>query len=199
MISKRIFDLFLTVPGTLILTPVMLLIAAAIKIDSAGPVFFRQVRVGRRGRSFSIIKFRTMRTDTGSAGPAVTVDGDERITRIGSLLRKLKLDELPQLFNVIRGEMSLVGPRPELQQFMEYYPAAVRERVLSVPPGITDFAAIEFRNESRILSRAEDPEQKYVEEILPAKLALYEKYVAERSLLVDLRLILRTFATIVSG
>lgn len=194
MIGKRLFDLGLVIPGLLLLSPLFLLIALLIKLDSRGPVLFSQTRIGQYGKRFQILKFRTMRPNT--SGPNLTIGRDVRITRIGHFLRKYKLDELPQLINVLRGDMSLVGPRPEVPEYVALYPDAIRERVLSVPVGITDFASIEFRHESEILATSQQPEIDYVEKILPLKLAYHQQYVSERSLLLDLQLILLTFKRI---
>lgn len=196
MIAKRIFDLVFVIPGIVVLLPIMAIIAVLVKIDSPGPALFRQVRVGRFGHEFRICKFRTMSAASDSDGPKVTAGNDARITAVGRVLRRYKLDELPQLFNVLKGEMSLVGPRPEVPDYVKYYPDDIRQKVFSVPPGLTDYAAIEFRNESELLDQAQDPVSTYVQDVLPQKLKLYERYVAERSLLLDVRLILRTFAAI---
>ena len=192
MMSKRVFDLFFTMIGLLLLVPLFTLIALWIRFDSPGPVFFRQERVGRFGKTFRIFKFRTMNPDAESRGRQITVGEDPRITRAGSFLRRHKLDELPQLLNVLKGEMSLVGPRPEVPRYVALYPSDVREKVLSVPPGITDFASLEYKAESDILGSASDPDAVYISEIMPAKLEFYLRYVAERSVLLDLKLILRT-------
>ena len=198
LISKRLFDLFFTIPGVIILTPLFVVIAIWIKTDSSGPAFFRQVRVGRFGKHFSIIKFRTMYLNAEATGRQITVGEDPRITRAGRFLRHYKLDELPQLLNVVIGEMSLVGPRPEVPKFVALYPADIREQVLSVPPGITDYASIEYKEENALLGSVTDPDRAYVEEIMPIKLGYYQQYVAERSLWVDLLLIMRTLRAIVS-
>lgn len=197
MIQKRAFDLFFSFIGVLLLAPLFLLISIWIRLDSAGPVFFRQERVGRFGRIFRIFKFRTMCLDAESNGRQITVGADPRITKSGHILRKTKLDELPQLLNVITGEMSLVGPRPEVPRYVALYPAAVRELVLSVPPGITDYASIEYKDENAILGHAIDPDRAYIEEIMPVKLRYYRQYVTERSLWVDFILILRTLKAII--
>lgn len=198
MIQKRIFDLFFSIPGVLLLAPLFLLISIWIIFDSVGPVFFRQERVGRFGKVFLIFKFRTMCLDAESKGRQITVGQDPRITRSGRFLRKTKLDELPQLLNVITGEMSLVGPRPEVPRYVALYPANVRELVLSVPPGITDYASIEYKDENAILGQAADPDRAYVEDVMPVKLAYYQRYVAERSLWVDFKLIMKTLQAIVN-
>lgn len=197
MMAKRIFDLFFSITGMIFLLPVIVFISLWIKLDSPGPVFFRQVRIGRHCRMFRIFKFRTMCVDAESKGRQITVGEDPRITKSGSFLRKYKMDELPQLINVIKGEMSLVGPRPEVPRYVELYPEKVRERVLSVPPGITDFASIEYRDENVILGCAEDPDAAYIREVMPVKLKYYERYVAERSLWVDFKLVLSTLKAII--
>jgi len=196
MIAKRVFDLFFSVIGLLLLNPVFLSIAIWIKLDSPGPVFFRQVRVGRFGEPFRIFKFRTMRAEGEATGKQITVRDDIRITRAGRFLRRYKLDELPQLLNVVRGEMSLVGPRPEVLCYVTLYPEGVREKVLSVPPGITDYASIEYMDENALLADADDPETVYIERVMPAKLRNYERYVAERSIGMDLKIILATLKAI---
>lgn len=192
--AKRLFDVLLSALGLLLLAPLFLLIALWVKLDSPGPVFFRQERVGRHGRSFLIHKFRSMRVD--NAGPQITVGADPRITRSGHFLRASKLDELPQLWDVVRGAMSLVGPRPEVPRYVALYPPGLREIVLSVRPGITDLASLAFRHESELLARAADPEREYVEVLLPQKLALARQYVETASLAQDLRIIWRTLGAL---
>jgi len=196
MTAKRCFDLLFAIPGLVLLLPLFGIIACWIKMDSPGPVFFRQKRVGRHGRPFYVLKFRTMVQDAEKKGAKITVGGDSRITRSGRILRKYKLDELPQLINVLKGEMSLVGPRPEVPEYVSHYPEKTREIVLSVPPGITDYASLEFRNENELLARAADPQGVYLNEILPKKLDYYVRYVRNRSLLVDFSLIVRTILAI---
>jgi len=186
------FDLAGAVCGLVLLAPLFALVALWIRLDSPGPALFRQERVGRGGKIFRIHKFRTMREGAMDAGPAITVGADPRISRAGAFLRRHKLDELPQLIDVLRGDMSLVGPRPELARYVAGYPPALRERVLSVRPGITDVASIEFRNEAELLARAADPEREYREVVLPAKLRLAADYVDRATLASDLRLIGRT-------
>lgn len=195
--AKRLFDLLLSSIGLLLLAPLLLLIAALIKLDSPGPVMFRQERVGRYGQPFRIHKFRTMRHEPAGQGLQITVGADRRITRVGGFLRASKLDELPQLLDVWLGDMSLVGPRPEVPRYVAHYPAELREKVLSVRPGITDIASIEYRDESAVLARAADPEQAYVQEVLPHKLALAARYVERSSLMLDVWLIWRTVVAIV--
>ncbi len=197
MMVKRIFDLFFAITGTVLMLPIFVCIALWIKFDSAGPVFFRQERVGRSGQIFRIFKFRTMCLDAENKGRLITVGADPRITRSGIFLRKTKLDELPQLLNVITGEMSLVGPRPEVPRYVALYPAHVRDLVLSVPPGITDNASIEYKDENVILGQASDPDRAYIEEVMPVKLKYYLRYVAERSLWLDFILIIRTVKAII--
>lgn len=197
MIAKRIFDVFFSLLGVLVLAPLFLFIGLWIKFDSPGPVFFRQERIGRFGKSFRIFKFRTMNLDAESKGRQITVGEDPRITPSGRFLRQYKLDELPQLLNVLLGEMSLVGPRPEVPRYVSLYPADVRDQVLSVQPGITDYASIEYKDENAILGRAADPDRAYIEEVMPVKLRYYQRYVAERSLWVDFTLILKTLKAIV--
>lgn len=196
MSGKRIFDFSASLLGLICLSPLLAVIAVAIRIESAGPAFFLQERVGLRGKLFRIVKFRTMRLNAPREGLQITVGADPRITRVGALLRKTKLDELPQLINVLKGEMSLVGPRPEVPAFMARYTPGQRAVILSVRPGITDFAAIEFSDEADILARAKNPEEAYVNEIMPKKFALYKRYVDERSLWLDLKLIGKTLLKI---
>lgn len=194
--AKRLFDLLLSALGLLALAPLLLAIALWVKLDSRGPVLFRQERVGRFGRPFFIHKFRTMRVDAPARGPQITIGADPRITGAGQILRRYKLDELPQLWDVLRGAMSLVGPRPEVPKYVALYPPELRELLLSVRPGITDLASLQYRDESAVLARAADPERAYVDEVLPAKLALSGRYVREASLGGDLRLILSTLAAL---
>lgn len=187
---KRLFDVAASAAGLLLLAPLLLAIAVWIRLDSPCPVFFRQERVGLRGQPFRIFKFRSMRAD--NAGPQITVGADERITRSGRFIRAYKLDELPQLLNVLLGDMSIVGPRPEVPRYVALYPATVRDEVLSVRPGMTDWASVQYRSESALLAQSTDPERTYVETVLPAKLALCQQYVRERSLLLDLKIIAMT-------
>ena len=190
---KRAFDVFFSSGALLVLSPLLLGVALWIKADSAGPVLFRQRRVGLRGREFLICKFRTMRADAQAHGAQITVGADARITRCGAFLRKYKIDEFPQFFNVWLGDMSVVGPRPEVPRYVAMYPTATRELVLSVRPGITDLASIEYRDENDLLGRSANPEQTYVDEVMPAKLVYCERYVRERSFLGDLDIIRRSF------
>lgn len=192
MFAKRALDLVLASLGLLLLAPLLLLIALAIKLDSAGPVLFRQERVGRYGRPFRIHKFRTMVADAPARGPAITVGADARITRVGRWLRERRLDELPQLIDVLRGDMSLVGPRPEVPRYVAQYPPALREAVLAVRPGLTDPASLERLDEAEHLARAADPEREYVEVLLPAKLEHALAYARRATLASDLCVIGRT-------
>lgn len=196
---KRAFDLLGAGLGLLLLAPLMLAIAAAIKLDSAGPVFFRQQRVGRFGVLFCIHKFRTMVADALATGPLITIGADARVTRVGRWLRRTRLDELPQLLDVLAGTMSLVGPRPELPQYVAHYPPALREQALSVRPGLTSAAALEFLDEAEQLARAADPEREYIAVMLPRKAQLAADYAAQASLRGDLALLVRTLRRLVIG
>lgn len=198
MLAKRLFDFFGALFGLIALCPLFFAVACAIRMDSTGPVFFRQVRTGKYGIPFRIYKFRTMITDAERQGMQITVGSDCRITGVGVFLRRYKIDELPQLLNVILGDMSLVGPRPEVPKYVAKWPENVRDEILSVQPGITDFASIEFRDENALLADADDPERVYVEKILPIKVDYYLQYVRNRSLLLDIRLIFRTLRAIVA-
>ncbi|MCY1196989.1 UDP-glucose:undecaprenyl-phosphate glucose-1-phosphate transferase [compost metagenome] len=193
---KRLFDLTCATIGLLVCAPVFALIALAIKLDSPGPVFFRQVRVGRNGRPFRIHKFRSMHIAV-KGQREITVNNDPRVTRSGKLLRKWKLDELPQLIDVLRGAMSLVGPRPEVPRYVELYPSDMRSLILSVRPGITDLASIQFRDENTLLDQAGDPEAVYIHQILPEKLRLQAEYVRERSFFYDLRILWQTVIKVI--
>jgi len=196
MILKRIFDTVASMLGLLLLLPVFLVIAGLIRMDSLGPVFFRQERMGRGGRAFLIHKFRTMRVDHG--GPELTAATDSRVTRVGRTLRRYRLDELPQLIDVVAGDMSLVGPRPEVRRFMERYSEEDRAKILSVRPGMTDWTSIRFRNEAELLRQAPDPEVAYVTEIMPVKARMYREYVDHRSFWGDMTILGATFLAIVS-
>jgi lipopolysaccharide/colanic/teichoic acid biosynthesis glycosyltransferase len=193
---KRLLDISAALLGLLVTSPILLMSALAIKLTSRGPVLFRQERVGQNFRPFRINKFRSMVVDAPNQGRAITAGADPRITGIGHFLRKTKLDELPQLWNVLVGEMSLVGPRPEVAKYVELFHQDYEE-ILLVRPGITDPASIEFRNESELLGQAADPEVEYVRNILPRKITLSRTYIRERSFLGDLGIILRTFLKIV--
>jgi lipopolysaccharide/colanic/teichoic acid biosynthesis glycosyltransferase len=195
--GKRLFDVIVSGLGLAITSPVLAALAAAVRLDSPGPALFRQERVGREGETFQIHKFRTLRRE--DPGALLCPARDARITRFGELLRRSKLDELPQLLDVLAGHMSLVGPRPEVARYVAFWPAEHRHTILSVRPGITDPASILLRNEGELLASAADPEQYYIEKLLPRKVALYVEYVKNRTFLGDLRILARTVPTIVSG
>jgi len=189
--AKRAFDLFWVVPGLIALLPVFAAIAAAIKLTSPGPVFFVQTRVGRGGRPFRMLKFRSMTADAEQRGPQLTAHGDPRITPVGQFLRKTKLDELPQLLNVLRGEMSLVGPRPEVPRYVDLYTPQER-RVLELTPGITDPASIAYRREEELLAAAADPEAAYVTAIMPHKIRINLEYASRATPLTDFLVVVAT-------
>jgi lipopolysaccharide/colanic/teichoic acid biosynthesis glycosyltransferase len=190
--GKRVLDCIFSATGLLVLLPLFAMVALSIKLTSRGPVFYRQMRVGKDGHPFHIVKFRSMNGVASKMSPGITVSGDKRITRLGMILRRYKIDELPQIWNVLRGDMSLVGPRPELPKYVEVY-SPEQKLVLCVRPGITDLASLAYRHEEEILSRHEDPEQVYRMEILPDKLAQNLGYIRNISFRTDLRII---FATI---
>ena len=193
---KRLFDILLSGIGLLIISPLFLIVAIWIKLDSPGPIFYRQVRVGRYNKDFRIFKFRSMRIGS-DKGSLVTIGGrDPRITRSGYFIRKFKIDELPQLINVLVGDMSLVGPRPEVRHYVNYW-TEEQMHVLDVRPGITDPASIKFRNENELLAQAEDPEKYYIEVIMQEKIKLYLEYVKKNSLWYDIKLIFQTFWVII--
>lgn len=192
---KRLFDVAISVPALLLLLPFFLIVSIVIRAESKGPVFYRQVRAGRYGRPFRIFKLRTMYTGSDKAGMITIGAHDRRITKTGSFLRKYKLDELPQFINVLKGEMSLVGPRPEVQQYVDLYTREQRQ-VLEIRPGITDFASLEYANENELLAGVADPERLYREIIMPAKLELNMKYIRESSFRTDLAIIFRTIRKI---
>ncbi len=194
---KRLFDIVAASCGLLVLSPVFLLLAVWIKADSRGPVFYRQSRVGHGNRDFWLYKFRSMRVGADRAG-LITVGGrDPRVTASGYYIRKYKLDELPQLINVLRGDMSIVGPRPEVRRYVDLY-TPEQMHVLDVRPGITDLASIRYRNESELLARAEDPDRYYVEVVMQDKLRINLEYVANHSFVYDMRLIFKTFWAIIA-
>lgn len=193
---KRIFDIVASGCGLIVLSPLFLIFAIWIKLDSKGPVFYRQVRVGRNNRDFRIFKFRSMK-DGADQGSLVTIGGhDSRITRSGYILRRFKLDELPQLINVFTGDMSLVGPRPEVRHYVNYW-TPEQMRVLDVRPGITDPASIRFRNENDLLDKAENPEEYYINVIMQEKIRLYLEYVGNQSLWYDIKLIFQTIKVVI--
>ncbi|MDE6228525.1 MAG: sugar transferase [Muribaculaceae bacterium] len=195
---KRLFDIFASGLGLIALSPLFVVLAVWIKCDSRGPVFYRQTRVGKDNKDFRLFKFRSMRPDSDKLG-LITVGGrDPRVTRSGYYIRKYKLDEFPQLINVFRGEMSLVGPRPEVRKYVDMY-SPEQMRVLSVRPGITSLASIRYRNENEILAAASDPDKTYIEQVMPDKLAIDLEYVDRATLLNDIKLILSTFKEIAAG
>ena len=191
---KRIFDIILSLFGLIILLPFMLIIAILIKLDSKGSVFFKQIRVTKNEREFKIFKYRTMKVGSDKYSQ-ITVGKDDRITKIGSFLRKYKLDEIPQLINVLLGDMSLVGPRPEVPKYVALYTKEQKE-ILKVRAGITDYASIEFSDENDLLASEEDPEKAYIEKIMPKKIELNKKYLSEISILTDIKIILLTIKKI---
>ncbi|MCA1585244.1 MAG: sugar transferase [Acidobacteria bacterium] len=194
---KRVFDIVAASAGLLLLSPLLLVAAALVKLDSPGPVLFSQERVGRRFRLFRIYKLRTMVRGADVTGHAITCGEDPRITRVGRLLRRLKIDELPQLVNVVKGEMSLVGPRPELPHYVELFRADYQD-ILEVRPGITDVASINYRNESELLGRLANPEEEYLTRILPDKIRLEKLYLRKAGVGYDLKLIVSTLLTLLT-
>jgi len=194
---KRLFDILASAFGLILLSPIFIIVAVWIKLDSPGPVFYKQERVGLHNKDFKIFKFRSMRTGS-DQGSLITIGGrDSRITRSGLFIRKFKLDELPQLINVFVGDMSLVGPRPEVRHYVNYW-TPEQMHVLDMRPGITDPASIKFCNENELLEKAEDPEKYYIEVIMQQKIALYLDYVDNHSFFGDIKLIFQTFTAILS-
>lgn len=195
---KRLFDIIVSSTGLVLFSPVFVILAIWIKLDSKGPVFYRQKRVGKGNKDFQIFKFRSMSMGA-DKGSLITIGGhDNRITRSGYYIRKFKLDELPQLINVLIGDMSLVGPRPEVRHYVNYYNEE-QMHVLDIRPGITDLASIKYRNENEILANAEDPEKEYIEVIMQDKLRINLEYVSNNSLAYDIRLITKTIWTVIVG
>jgi len=194
---KRLFDILLSLFGLILLSPVLIFLGLLIKGEDGGPIFYRGVRVGRYGKPFKIFKFRTMVVNAEDIGGPSTADDDARITRIGKFIRKCKLDEIPQSINVFKGEMSLVGPRPEVQHYVDMF-TEEQKAILSVRPGITDWASLWNPNEGKILAESVDPEKTYMEKIRPTKLKLQLKYVREHSFLIDLRIIVKTVLAVIS-
>ncbi len=190
-IIKRIFDIVCSGLGLIILSPFLLFVAIRIKMGSDGPVFFKQIRVGEKGKEFKILKFRTMVVDAEKLGRQITVGNDNRITKIGAFLRKYKIEELPQLINVFKGDMSLVGPRPEVPRYVNMYTEEQR-KVLDVKPGITDLASIRYRDENELLGQAENPDEFYINTIMPDKLALNVEYINKSNIFLDIYIILKT-------
>jgi lipopolysaccharide/colanic/teichoic acid biosynthesis glycosyltransferase len=194
-VAKRLFDILASFFGLIVLFPFLFALSLWIAIDSKGGIFYRQIRVGKNGKDFRLWKFRTMKTDSDKKG-LLTVGGrDPRITRLGYYLRKYKIDELPQLLNVLTGDMSLVGPRPEVRKYVNMY-TPEQLHVLDVQPGITDYASIEYSNENELLAKSNDPEKTYIEEVMPAKLKLNMKYIEEKSFGTDIKIIFKTVAKI---
>ncbi len=194
----RLVEIIIVFLAIVILIPLFLVLALAIVLDSPGGAIFRQSRVGLGGQDFIMYKFRSMKRSAGSGGLLTTGSSDKRVTHVGAFLRKYKLDELPQLFNILVGDMSIVGPRPEVRRYVDLY-TPEQKRVLSVRPGLTDYASLEYINEGELLANAKDPETLYVQEIMPAKLALNLKYIGEKSPGKDLQIIAKTIGKIISG
>ncbi|MDV4149997.1 sugar transferase [Clostridium sp. AL.422] len=188
---KRVFDFIISLFGIIILSPVFIIVSIVIKLDSKGKVLFLQKRVGRYGKEFNIYKFRTMVSDAEKLGKQITVGRDNRITNVGAFLRKFKIDELPQLFNVIKGDMSLVGPRPEVPKYVELYNEEQR-KVLSVRPGITDMASLRYKDENDILGKVDNPEEYYINVIMKDKLSLNIEYIEKSNIFFDIYLIIKT-------
>jgi lipopolysaccharide/colanic/teichoic acid biosynthesis glycosyltransferase len=193
---KRLFDIIFSFFGLLLLIPILLIIAIGIKLESKGPVFYKQIRVGQHNQDFKIFKFRTMFIGSDKKGLLTLGDNDNRVTKLGYYLRKYKLDELPQLINVFIGNMSFVGPRPEVRKYIAYYTEEDLE-IFKIKPGITDYASIAFRNEAELLKASTDPEKVYIEDIMPKKIALNKKYLNNNSLIADVKIILKTILTII--
>lgn len=193
----RFFDIIFSALGLVVLAPVFVAICLKIKLGSKGGCFYIQERIGKDGKPFGLYKFRTMRIGADSEGLLTVGEHDQRITRIGYFLRKTKMDELPQLLNVLKGEMSLVGPRPEVRKYVDLYTEQQR-RVLSVRPGITDYASIEYVNENELLSQAEDPERTYIEKVMPAKIQLNMRYLEHYTVVEYFKIIFLTFKSLVS-
>lgn len=193
---KRGFDIIASFIGLIILSPIFLIIACFIKLNSKGPVFFKQIRIGKNGKRFRIFKFRTMVVDAEKQGMQITVGRDSRITKVGHFLRKSKIDELPQLINILIGNMSFVGPRPEVPKYVQMYNEN-QKSILKVRPGITDVASIEYRNENALLAQSKNPEETYVKEIMPRKLELNLEYLRKLSIIYDVKLILKTLYVVI--
>ena len=196
MMPKRLFDITLSLIGLTVMLPLFALVAILIKIDSSGPVFYKHRRVGKNFKPFGVYKFRTMVKDADKIGPQITSGGDPRITTIGRFLRKSKIDELPQLINVLKGDMSLVGPRPEVEGYVTLYKKDYQE-ILKVRPGITDISSVIYRDEESVLKEQPDPEEYYKNILLPKKIQLAKKYVKNQSLLLDLKIILATILKVI--
>ncbi|MEH7384307.1 sugar transferase [Bacillus sp. JJ1521] len=195
-VVKRAIDIIVAAIGIIVLSPILLLISLFIKLDSKGPVFFKQVRVGQFEKKFEILKFRTMVVEAEKLGKQITVGKDRRITRVGHFLRKYKVDEFPQLINVLKGDMSLVGPRPEVPKYTQYYNNEQRQ-IFLIRPGITDYASIKYSDESELLGRSSDPEKTYIEEIMVDKLKYNLQYLRKRSVFEDFLIIFKTIKKII--
>ncbi len=193
--SKRLFDIFFSFIGLLLLTPLFFIVSLWILMDSKGGIFFSQIRIGKNKREFALLKFRTMRADAESKGQLTVGSRDPRITNSGYFLRKYKVDELPQLMNVLMGDMSLVGPRPEVKKYVDMY-TEIEQKILSIKPGITDYASIEYSNENDLLASSANPEELYIKEIMPAKLKLNAIYLEKMGMLTDVKIIWMTLKKI---
>jgi lipopolysaccharide/colanic/teichoic acid biosynthesis glycosyltransferase len=189
--GKRLFDFVSSLIGLIVLFPFLVVISILVKINDGGPIFYRSKRIGQNFKTFYLLKFRTMVVNAEKLGPLVTTGGDQRVTRIGKFLRSSKLDELPQLWNVLKGDLSLVGPRPEVEEYVSYYKEDYKE-ILKVKPGITDYAAIQFSNEEEILASFDDVEKAYIKDILPRKIKLYKTFLNETGFFTDIKIIFRT-------
>jgi lipopolysaccharide/colanic/teichoic acid biosynthesis glycosyltransferase len=194
-LAKRIFDIVSSIIALVIFSPVLIIISVWIVLDSRGGIFYRQIRVGKNRKEFGLYKFRSMRPDSDKAGQ-ITIGNDARVTKVGRFIRRFKIDEIPQLINILKGDMSVVGPRPEVPKYVNMY-SEEQLKVLTVLPGLTDFASIEYLDEQKILGAAPDPDKAYIEEVMPSKLKLNLKYIAERSFWLDIKLIFRTIGKIV--
>ncbi len=194
-IAKRVFDILSSLIALVIFSPILMIISIWIALDSRGGIFYRQIRVGKNQKEFGLYKFRSMRSYSDKAGQ-ITIGNDSRITKVGEFIRKFKIDEIPQLINIIKGDMSVVGPRPEVPKYVKMY-SAEQLNVLTVLPGLTDYASIEYLDEQKILGAADDPDKAYIEEVMPAKLKLNLKYIADRSFWLDIKLIFRTIGKII--
>lgn len=195
---KRFFDIILSLMVIIIGFPFALIIAVCIRIDSKGPVLYRQVRVGRNNKDFSLLKFRTMYVESDKSGLLTVGTNDSRITRVGGFLRRYKIDEFPQFVNILKGDMSIVGPRPEVRKYVELY-SAEQMRVLSVRPGLTDYASIRYVNENEILAKASNPEETYIKEVMQDKLKLNLQYIDKSSIIEDIKIVFQTFKAILKG
>ncbi len=194
-IFKRLFDIISSLLVLIILSPLLLIISLWIILDSKGGAFYKQTRIGKNAKEFGLYKFRSMRPDSDKKGQ-ITIGNDNRITKVGQFIRKYKIDELPQLINILKGDMSVVGPRPEVKKYVDLY-TDEQLKVLSVKPGLSDYASIEYFDEQSVLGKAKDPDKEYIEVVMPAKLNLNLKYIKDQSFLTDLKIIFKTFGKIV--